>query len=72
LCWSFTHLVGILNAARTVHTEAILLPERALAVEVDLVVLEERLGDEVVQRGEELLVDALDRLVCTVCRLDGA
>lgn len=61
-----THLAGLLDRACPVHAEAILLPERALAEQVDLIVLEEGLLDKAVEHGEQLLVDGLDRLVRTV------
>ena len=67
------HLLDPLDAAMLpVRAELVLFPERAVAIELDAEVAEERRGDEVVEVRVELLVHVLERLVVAVRRLDRA
>ena len=67
LLW-YIPLVRLFDSAISVHAKGVLVPERTLAVEVDLVMSEERVVDETVYGREELVVEALDRLVGTMSR----
>lgn len=66
-----TYLDRLLDRTRPVHAEAIVPPERAFPVQVDLVVPEEGMGDEAMQCGKQVVVERLDSLVCAIGRLDG-
>ena len=59
-----------LDSARAVHAAALLLPERALFVEVDLVVAKVARLDELVEPRREVLVDEFDRLKVAARVLD--
>lgn len=60
------HLVCLLHATSTIHAKAILVPERAFAIEIHLVVPEKGVLDEFLDCREEILVEQLDLFVLAV------
>jgi len=67
-----THFIHVVNTTILAETHGVLRPERALAEEVDMKVLEEWTRHEAVQVVEEVFVNVLEIFVITVCRLDWA
>jgi hypothetical protein len=62
------HLVCLLYTTSTIHAKAILVPERAFAIEIHLVVSEKGVLDEFLDGREEILVEQLDLFVLAVRR----
>jgi hypothetical protein len=60
------HLVCLLYATSTIHAKAILVPERAFAIEIHLVVSEKGVLDEFLNGREEILIEQLDLFVLAV------
>jgi len=57
------HLIGCFDSTSSIHTKPILVPEWTSSKQIDLVVLEKRVGDEFAESGMKGFVEVFYSLI---------